>query len=95
MEQILKKDQKANISYSVDPHFGPSQVEIKIDNKKMQNVPRHFEMILGKYMDLRYTAYPGKPKGAEQRIFSNANSPVYEGVARNLGYKPLRGFQHP
>ena len=61
----------------------------------MRIVPHLFEIIGGLATDARYTSPPGKPKGAESRLFSNVNSSVYEGVARRLGYKPLNGFQHP
>ncbi|KAL7076893.1 hypothetical protein ACQ4LE_003665 [Meloidogyne hapla] len=91
----LGEAQSLEVDWLTKKYLGPNELEIYIDKKKMRSVPKLYEIIGGVASDSRYTSPPGKPKGAEARLFSNQNSPVYEGVARRLGYKPLKGFQHP
>ncbi|KAF7635314.1 hypothetical protein Mgra_00005282 [Meloidogyne graminicola] len=91
----IEKGQSLEINFQTKRFLGPNELEIFIDQKKMKTIPKLYEIIGGKASDARYTSPPGKPKGAEARIFSNEDSPVYQGIARKLGYKPLKGFQHP
>lgn len=82
-------------SFVVNPHLGPNEFEMRINGKQIVDIPHLYEIICGKYIDTRYVNPPGKPKGAESRYLSVAVSPVYDGVARKLGYKPINGYQHP
>nr|CAD2140007.1 unnamed protein product [Meloidogyne enterolobii] len=90
-----EETQLLEVNFFTKKYLGPNELEIYIDKKKMKEVPKLYSILGGVASDSRYVSPPGKPKGAEARLFSNQNSPVYEGVARKLGYKPLKGFQHP
>ena len=89
-----KEGQKLNMAFGINNFLGPNEFQVTIDKKKMK-VPHLLEMMAGKHIDAKYVSPPGKPKGGESRIFSVEDSPVYNGVARKLGYKPLKGYQHP
>uniref|UniRef100_A0A914I6F8 Aurora kinase n=1 Tax=Globodera rostochiensis TaxID=31243 RepID=A0A914I6F8_GLORO len=57
-------------------------------------IPGDFANIDGVRLDMYYTHPPGRPHGAESRVWSPHDSPVYNGEARKLGYKTRKGFQH-
>ncbi|KAL3124088.1 hypothetical protein niasHT_004677 [Heterodera trifolii] len=63
--------------------------------KGLDIIPDDFVNIDGLPVDMRYVHPPGRPHGAQMRIWSPHQSPVYDGVARKLGYKTRKGFQHP
>lgn len=85
---------KIDVSYSIKTNIDHAGMIIKVDNKKI-TTPNFLLSISRKNLDATYVYPPGKPVGNEARLFSNKTSPVYEGYARKLGYKPLNGFQHP